>query len=485
MKTIQKLFDGIAEVLQDVEVSSVHIDSRDVVPGGMFFALRGSVSDGHDFIASAIEHGAVAIVCEEIKETVPGIVYVVVPSVKDVAGIVVSRFFDNPSQQMTIIGVTGTNGKTSVATMGYQALTALGFCTGLLSTVVNKIGTEEFESTHTTGDVVQIHKNLKAMVEAACTHCCMEVSSHALDQGRVVGVDFDVAIFTNLTQDHLDYHHTMDAYAQAKKIFFDMLKPTGYAIINHDDPYALYMTEDCPGQVKYYGTHVEEEYTFSVEENSLQSLQVSTGKFGTLNFPTLGLFNAYNGMAVLATLDSLSLIHQTNITPCISAMTGAPGRMEVVWNDGVLGIVDYAHTPDALEKVLSTLSQLRTVHGDIVVVFGAGGDRDTTKRPRMAMEVAKYSSKAIVTDDNPRTENPEIIAQEIVAGFPQAYSYDITPNRKEAIEKAVSFARAGDIILVAGKGHETYQIIGTTKFDFDDRQELRNALQNKFIGNEK
>lgn len=481
MKTIQKLFDGIAEVLQGVEVSSVHIDSRDVIPGGMFFALRGSVSDGHDFIASAIDHGAMVIVCEEITETVPGIVYVVVSSVKDVAGIVVSRFFDNPSHKLTMIGVTGTNGKTSIATMAYQALSSLDFRAGLLSTVVNKIHTEEFISTHTTGDVVQVHANLKAMVDAGCTHCCMEVSSHALDQGRVVGVDFDVVIFSNLTQDHLDYHESMEEYARTKKILFDTVSPSACAVVNIDDPYGAYMVADCPARIVRYGLENPCDFPCVIEKNSLNGLVLGYSKFKHLTFPLIGVFNAYNISAVLASLDSLNLVTTLNIENIVRSMTGAPGRMQIVWNTHVFGIVDYAHTPDALQKILQTLHETKEKSSRIITVFGAGGDRDATKRPLMAREVAVYASYIIVTEDNPRTEDPENIFQDIIAGFPSSLEYEVIRDRREAIRRAVEVARPGDIIVVAGKGHEEYQIIGTEKIPLSDTQELRLVCEEKFI----
>lgn len=480
MKTLKYIFEDIVSIQDDVDIKSVHIDSRTVTPGGLFFALLGARVDGHDFISVAIEHGASVVVCEREQHEVEGVVFVYVDSVRSIAGTVVSRFFDDPSQKLTMIGVTGTNGKTSIATMAYQALSSLGFRTGLLSTVVNKIDTVEFESTHTTGDVIQVHSNLQAMVEAGCTHCCMEVSSHALDQGRVVGVLFDVVIFSNLTQDHLDYHESMEEYARTKKILFDTVSSSACAVVNIDDSYGAYMVADCPAHIVRYGIENSCDFPCTIEENSLNGLTLGYSKFKHLNFPLIGVFNAYNISAVLASLDSLNLVTTLNIENIARSMTGAPGRMQIVWNTKVFGIVDYAHTPDALQKILQTLHETKESTSRIITVFGAGGDRDATKRPLMAREVAMYTSYIIVTEDNPRTEDPENIFQDIIAGFPPSLEYEAIHDRREAIRRAVEVSRPGDIIVVAGKGHEEYQIIGTEKIPLSDTKELRLACEEKF-----
>lgn len=473
-KKLQEIIDTetLQEEQYDVWISSLHIDSREVLEGGLFFALPGVLMDRHDFIPQAIQRGAKVIIHEkEINDYVQGVVYIKVSSVRDSAGEIASRFFDRPSEKLKIVGVTGTNGKTSIATMLYDITSKLGFPSGLLSTVVNKIKREEFESTHTTGDIIQLQQNFARMVEAGCEYCFMEVSSHALEQGRVVGVSFAGAIFTNLTQDHLDYHETMENYAKSKKILFDILSPDSFAIINKDNSYGNFMISDTRARVVSYGTKEEYDFPFALIENSLQGIQIKIQDI-EIRFPLIGYFNAYNVTAVMVTLESLGLISKKEWESVSHMIRGVPGRMELVPAcKNRLVIVDYAHTPDALENVLRALVELRGT-GKIITLFGAGGDRDRTKRPLMSSVVAKYSQEIVITSDNPRTESPEIIFEDLVSGLSSEASYFLVSDRKEAIQKAITLSHEGDIVLLAGKGHEEYQIIGTEKIYFSDKEEV-------------
>jgi UDP-N-acetylmuramoyl-L-alanyl-D-glutamate--2,6-diaminopimelate ligase len=458
------------------EVLSLSQDSRDdLKEGSCYFAVRGHRVDGHQFINDAIEKGAQIIFCEELPEsTLDTVTYVVVPKVSDVLGTVASTFYGNPSKNMKVVGVTGTNGKTSVATTMYEILTALGFKTILLSTVHNIIGTEVKASVLTTGSPLEIQRMLKRGVDMGCTHVCMEVSSHSLDQGRVQGIEFDIGIFTNLTQDHLDYHKTMENYAASKKRLFDMLNPSSLAITNIDSEYGSYMVSDTQAQVISYGTQ-KSDYQFQVQNIDTKGTTFSIND-QELHIPLIGMFNVYNTASVYAACIHLGVDTGDLVRQC-SILKGARGRLQLVHSqnkEGVLGVVDYAHTPDALENVLSTLSELP--HHRIITVFGCGGDRDATKRPLMAEVTQRYSDIIVVTNDNPRTEDPQQIISDIQRGFTEDFQYQVVLKREEAIKRAVDEAQRGDIVLLAGKGHEDYQIIGTTKHHLDDVEVLTRFL---------
>jgi UDP-N-acetylmuramoyl-L-alanyl-D-glutamate--2,6-diaminopimelate ligase len=450
-------------------VSGLAIDSRKVKEGFLFFAVPGTQVDGHDFVDQAIENGANVVVYENDLEEKDGVQYIQVHSVQNIIGVAASRFFDEPSKELFIVGVTGTNGKTSIATILYQIAAGLGIKAGLLSTIENRIGDTVLPATHTTGDAITIQQNMSDMLSAGCTHVFMEVSSHALHQGRVIGVDFNHAIFTNLTQDHLDYHKTLGEYFEAKKIFFDMLTDKAIAITNIDDPAGEKIVSDTSAKVMTYGK-VDSDYKLAVNSMNQNGLEISING-EKIELPLIGEFNAYNFTSMYASLVE-SGVSVEDIKVALSAVTGVPGRMERVSGRGVLGVVDYAHTPDAVENVLETLGALKEKR--IITVIGAGGDRDKGKRPLMATAAEKGSDIVILTSDNPRTENPEDIIKDMKAGLGSYAIIEI--DRREAIKKAADLAEPGDIILLAGKGHEDYQIIGEEKTHFSDKEELTKAL---------
>lgn len=457
----------------DIDISQLSLDSRTVQAGGLFFAVVGTEVDGHAYIDDAITNGAVAIVCEHMPSKVSDTVcYIQVPSTSFVMGTMASTFFGNPSKDLTVIGVTGTNGKTSIVYSLYHALNYQQKKVALLSTISNIIHGEISASHHTTLDAISLQKYLKQAKDAGIAFVCMEVSSHALEQGRVQGVDFAFALYTNLTQDHLDYHLTMDAYASAKKKFFDMLKPHAFAIINADDAYASYMVQDTKARILEYGTQAVP-YTITSPQ-----LAVHQSSWCIQEVPVvsnhIGLFNVYNQTCVYAVLDILGL---TSLPETLLAIPGIPGRMDIVSSEarGITAIVDYAHTPDALQNVLQTLSALP--HRKIITIFGCGGDRDRKKRPHMAAIAEQFSDIVIITSDNPRTEDQNQIFHDIEKGFTKSPTgHAVISSRKEAIERGMALAQAGDVVLIAGKGHERYQIIGTTKFPFDDKEVVRTQL---------
>lgn len=464
----------ILDTYSEIFVSGLYVDSREVSEDGLFFAVSGTQVDGHDFIDQAISNGAKVVVHEKEIEKVDGVTYIKVESVQSVVGPFASLFFGEPSKKMKVVGVTGTNGKTSVVTLLHQMTQSLGNKSGLLSTVVNKIGDKEFESTHTTGGAIQIQENLAKMVESGCLYCFMEVSSHALHQGRTNGIDFNGAIFTNLTQDHLDYHETMEEYFQVKKIFFDNLNKGAFALVNTDDEYGLKIVADTKAQVNTFGKNDNSDYVFEVLNIDPNGLSVKIQKH-PIEIPLVGEFNAYNFTSVYISLVLLGFRHD-EIAPKIPELKGVPGRMEKISSNGIVGIVDYAHTPDALENVLNTLNTLKG-GGRIITVTGCGGDRDVSKRPVMAGIAERLSDVYVLTSDNPRTENPEDILGDMRRGLSgDGGDGFIVEDRREAIKKAVEIAEEDDIVLLAGKGHEDYQIIGTEKIHFDDREELLRFL---------
>jgi UDP-N-acetylmuramoyl-L-alanyl-D-glutamate--2,6-diaminopimelate ligase len=461
-----------------VEVEHVTFDSREVRKGSLFVAVRGTQTDGHRFIPLAIENGAVAIVSEELPlEPVENIAYIAVPNSADALSRIAINFFGDPAGKLKLVGVTGTNGKTTVTTLLFNLFRQLGHSTGLLSTVVNKINDKEITASHTTPDAVSLNAMLAEMVDAGCTHCFMEVSSHALDQGRVAGIRFAGGIFTNITHDHLDYHKTFEEYITAKKRLFDDLPADAFALVNVDDKRGRIMLQNTKASKHTYALRSVAEFKGKLMTNSLQGLEMEIdGKEAW--FRLIGDFNAYNllaayGCAVLLDEDSDDVITKLTITQ------GAPGRFEqVISKTKITAIVDYAHTPDALQNVLETIKEFRTGNEQVITVVGCGGDRDKGKRPLMASIACKYSDKVILTSDNPRTEDPMEIIRDMQAGVgPADFKKTLVlPEREEAIKSACMMGKPGDIILVAGKGHEKYQEIDGVKQPFDDIEVLERML---------
>ena len=462
-----------------VEISTLQFDSRFVEKNSLFVAVSGTQVDGHQFIQSAIEKGARAIICEVLPVKIDdGVTYVVVQNSGLDLGIVAANFYENPSQELKLVGVTGTNGKTTTTTLLYELFSDLGYKTGLLSTVVNKIGNESIPSTHTTPDAIQLNKLLREMVNNGCTHCFMEGSSHAINQGRVSGIHFTGAVFTNLTHDHLDYHKTFDEYIKAKKGLFDLLPSDAFALINKDDKNGMVMMQNTKARKQTYALRSLADFNCKVVENDFSGmlLNISGDEVWT---KLIGGFNAYNILAVYS-VASLLGIEKLNILTSISKLESVEGRFQYIKSsNNVAGIVDYAHTPDALKNVLSTINQIRTGNEQVITVVGCGGDRDKSKRPIMASIACENSNKVILTSDNPRSENPEVIISEMKTGV-DGVNYkkvlSIT-NREEAIKAACSLANKGDIILIAGKGHEKYQEINGTKYPFDDLEILSKTFE--------
>jgi len=455
----------------NLAVESIVFDSRKVTGFCLFVAIRGTLSDGHGYISQAVEQGALAVVCEEFPETKKaGITYVKVADAHAALGVMASNFYDNPSTELKLVGITGTNGKTTCATMLYRMFRLFGKKAGLISTVENRIHSEVEPATHTTPDAVSLNLLLRKMVSAGCSYCFMEVSSHALHQQRVSGITFAGAIYTNISHDHLDYHKTFDAYIGAKKMLFDMLPKDAFALINLDDRQAETMLQNCKAKTqKTYALKSMADFRAKIIENQFAGLHLSIDG-QDLYARLVGRFNAYNilsvyGAAILLNRDKMEVLTAlSNINP-------VAGRFEyVISPDKVTAIVDYAHTPDALQNVLKTIEDIRTRNEQVITVLGCGGDRDKTKRPEMARIACKYSSRVIFTSDNPRSEEPEAIIADMKAGVePIDYKKTNTiVNRQEAIRMACSIASPGDILLIAGKGHEKYQEIKGEKFPFDD-----------------
>jgi UDP-N-acetylmuramyl-tripeptide synthetase len=470
------------QVLGDtgVEINNICIDSRKVAPGAVFIALRGTAVDGHNYIAKAVADGAVAIVCEELPaERNDNVTYIKVKDSSAVAGLMADAFYDNPSQSMKVVGVTGTNGKTTVATLLFNLFTALGYKCGLISTVQNHIGDTVEVSTHTTPDAISVQALLSKMADADCSHVFMEVSSHAVHQSRIAGIRFAGGVFTNITHDHLDYHKTFDEYIKVKKKFFDDLPAKAFALTNSDDKRGAVMLQNTKAEKCSYSLRSPATYKGKVLENNLTGLVMDVNGVEA-HFRMIGTFNAYNLLAVYGVAVQLGE-DKMNVLSVLSNLHGAPGRFETYMsvNDKVLGIVDYAHTPDALINVLATINQLRTGKQQVITVIGCGGDRDTTKRPIMAEVACEHSDKAILTADNPRSEEVDAILNDMEAGLGIAHKRKALriADRKEAIKTACMLSNAGDIILVAGKGHETYQEIKGVKYPFDDREVLMDSFK--------
>lgn len=456
------------------EVSELVFDSRKVSENSLYIAMRGTVVDGHTFIASSIEKGATTIVCEEFPETLAeNVTYVKVKDSAKTLGHLASNFYGNPSQKLKLIGVTGTNGKTSVSTLLFDVFTNLGYPSALLSTVEIRIGEEIIPATHTTPDVITINKILAEAVEKGCEFAFMEVSSHGIAQNRIEGLHFKVAGFTNLTHDHLDYHKTFEEYLKTKKRFFDGLEDTAVAITNVDDKNGNVMLQNTKAKKKSYALKTMADYHGKLLEVDFNGMLVNFN--GKELWTTLtGKFNVYNLLLVFGIAAELGF-EQDEILQAISKLKRVSGRFETFKSDGgIFFIVDYAHTPDALENILDSINDIRTKNERLITVFGCGGDRDHSKRPEMGNIATKKSTLAIITSDNPRTEDPAQIIKEIEAGVaPQNFSkYTSIPDRKEAIKMAIKFAEPKDIVLVAGKGHETYQEINGVKHHFDDKETI-------------
>ncbi|MBO6026890.1 MAG: UDP-N-acetylmuramoyl-L-alanyl-D-glutamate--2,6-diaminopimelate ligase [Bacteroidales bacterium] len=470
---------------KDIDINKVSFDSRTVEPGTMFFAVKGTQTDGHDYIDKALEKGATAIVCEKLPKALKeGVTYIRVDDSAYVLGVGASNFYGNPSRSLKLVGVTGTNGKTTIATLLYRLFTDAGYACGLLSTIENIVDREVIPATHTTPDPVELNALLKKMVDHGCEYAFMEVSSHAVDQRRVAGLQFAGGIFTNLTHDHLDYHKTMANYRNAKKKFFDDLPSNAFALTNLDDKNGAVMLQNTKAKKLSYALKHDADFKGIVLESHFEGMLMKVNNT-EMYTRLVGSFNASNILAIYGAAIALGF-DKDELLVEISKLNGANGRFDMVHSDsGIVGIVDYAHTPDALENVLKTINevkaQLPTANCQLITVAGCGGNRDTTKRPEMAAVAVKLSDRVILTSDNPRDEDPdEIIRQmkEGIAADEMRKVLSIT-DRREAIRTAVALANKGDIILLAGKGHEDYQIIKGVKRHFDDKEELSAALKEK------
>jgi len=471
---------GIEEVIGSTQlaIEQICFDSRKVEKFSLFVAVSGTQVDGHQFIAKAIEDGAVAVVCEEFPaELLEHITYVKVQESALALGVIASNYYDNPSSEIKLVGITGTNGKTTTATLLHDLFTNMGCESGLLSTVVNKIGQKEIESTHTTPDAIQLNALLRYMIEEGCEYCFMEVSSHAIHQHRIAGVDFSGAVLTNITHNHLDNHKTFEEYIKAKKMFFDNLSETAFSLVNKDDKNGLVMQQNTKSNRFTYALKSMADFSCKVLESDFSGmlLNIDGNEVWT---KLIGGFNAYNILAIYATAVLLGQ-EKLKVLTSISQLESVDGRFQYIKStNNVSGIVDYAHTPDALKNVLKTINDIRTRNEKLITLVGCGGDRDKEKRPMMAKIACELSDQIILTSDNPRTENPEEIIKDMREGVDGVHFKKVLAivNREEAIRTACSLADDGDIILVAGKGHEKYQEINGEKFPFDDMQILTEML---------
>ncbi|AVR44095.1 UDP-N-acetylmuramoyl-L-alanyl-D-glutamate--2,6-diaminopimelate ligase [Christiangramia fulva] len=463
-----------------VSINSLQFDSRKVQLNDVFVAIRGTVSDGHDFIKKAEDQGAIAIICEQMPEKkVNGVTYVEVKDTKKALAYMASNYYDTPSEKLKLVGVTGTNGKTTIATLLYDLFTNAGFKAGLLSTVKVMVGDKQYEAIRTTPDSITINSYLKKMNDVGVEFCFMEVSSHGIDQHRTTALKFVGGIFTNLSHDHLDYHKTFADYRDVKKRFFDELPASAFALSNVDDKNGLVMLQNTKAKKYTYALKSYADYRAQILENQFTGLLLKINDQEVWS-RLIGSFNAYNVLAIFATADLLGL-ETLEILKLISELRSVNGRFQYVISEKekITAIVDYAHTPDALKNVLETINSIRTKNEELITVVGCGGDRDTTKRPKMGHIASALSTKVIFTSDNPRTEDPEKIIKDVEAGVqPQNFKKTMSvTNRKQAIKMACQLARQNDIILIAGKGHETYQEINGEKFDFDDFKIVTQTLK--------
>jgi UDP-N-acetylmuramoyl-L-alanyl-D-glutamate--2,6-diaminopimelate ligase len=463
----------------NVEVKGICFDSRKARPGFLFVAVKGTTSDGHQFISKATELGASVIVCEKLPDTInETLTYVTVKDSAHALGVIASNYYNNPSDKLKLVGVTGTNGKTTTVTLLYQLFSGMGYKAGMISTVENRIVDQIVPSTHTTPDPIQLNELLKQMVEAGCSYAFMEVSSHAVDQERIAGLRFAGALFTNITHDHLDYHKTFENYIKAKKKYFDELSSDAFALVNADDKRGMVMIQNTKARKHSFGLKKMVDFKGKIITNSIEGLELEiAGK--NVWFKMIGDFNAYNllgvyGAAVLLGEESDEVLTR------LSSLKGAPGRFELISpGSKFTAIVDYAHTPDALKNVLETIAQFRTGQEQVITVVGCGGNRDKTKRPLMASIACRLSDKVVLTSDNPRDEDPMEIIKEMQTGIlpTETRKTLVLVDREEAIKTACMMAKEKDIVLVAGKGHETYQEIKGVKYPFDDREVLDRMLK--------
>ena len=463
----------------DIEISGVNIDSRRIEAGHLFVAIPGTQTDGHKFIPKAVEQGAVAVLCEYFpNRREPGVTYIAVESTEDCVGEVATQFYGDPSRHLKLVGVTGTNGKTTIATLLYNMFRKFGHKCGLLSTVCNYIEDEAIPADHTTPDPIELNRLLAQMVEARCEYAFMECSSHAIAQKRIGGLKFAGGIFTNLTRDHLDYHGTFENYRDAKKAFFDGLEKDAFAVINADDKNGAVMVQNCKAQVKTYSTRSMADFKAKIIECHFEGMYLEiNGKEVGVQF--IGKFNVSNLLAVYGAAVMLGK-QPDDILLILSTLKSVSGRLEPIRSpEGYTAIVDYAHTPDALQNVLNAIHEVLDGKGFVITVCGAGGDRDKGKRPLMAQEAVKQSDRVIITSDNPRSEDPEDIINDMVGGLDAKQMRKVVTivDRREAIRTACMMAQKGDVVLIAGKGHEDYQEIQGVKHHFDDREVVREIFE--------
>ncbi len=465
----------------DIAVARPVFDSREVQPGDVFVAVPGTRVDGHRFIRNAEQKGAVAIVCQNLPEKLtPGVTYVQTDDSAVTLGRLAANFYGRPSEKLKLIGVTGTNGKTTIVTLLHHLFLGLGYKAGMLSTIVNKVGNREIKTGHTTPDALHIQKVLAEMVRAGCDYAFMEVSSHAVVQHRIAGLQFAGGVFTNITHDHLDYHKTFREYIKAKKLFFDDLPGEAFALVNADDRNARVMLQNTKARKYTFGLRSMADFRARVLEDEFSGLEMVVDEKPFYS-PMVGAFNASNLLAVYAVAVLLGQ-DKTETLRILSGLTGAEGRFEVMRSPGgVLCIVDYAHTPDALENVLKTIGDIRTGNEQLITVVGAGGNRDKSKRPEMAAIAVSLSNRVILTSDNPRFEDPEAILEDMKAGIDPVHKKNtlVIVDRREAIRTGFALAAPGDILLVAGKGHEKYQEIQGVKYPFDDKQVLTELFEER------
>ena len=480
MKNLKNILEGLAykQVIGDIEVdfNEINFDSRSVSKGDLFVALNGVELDGHRFIDAAINSGAVVIVCEVVPEIYSGITYVLVEDSALALSILAANFYDRPSFKLKVIGITGTNGKTTIASQLFELANSLGYASGLLSTIAIRIGAEVYPATHTTPDSIQINKYMDLMWRSGVEYCFMEVSSHGIDQQRIAGINFTGAVFTNLTHDHLDYHKTFSEYRDVKKRLFDSLPKNAFALVNSDDKNGLFMLQNSRANKRTYAFKGIADYQGKILENSLSGLHFRINK-EEIYAKMLGVFNAYNLTALYGVSQELGW-DKTAVLTALSLLEGAQGRFQYeISKSGIYVIVDYAHTPDALKNVLSTIRDFNGL-GKVLTVVGCGGDRDKAKRPKMAEIAALLSDFVILTSDNPRSEDPDQIIRDMEEGLtPDNRSKTISiSNRHQALKLACQQANANDVVLVAGKGHETYQEIRGVRHDFDDRSVVNEIL---------
>ncbi|GEO03971.1 UDP-N-acetylmuramoyl-L-alanyl-D-glutamate--2,6-diaminopimelate ligase [Adhaeribacter aerolatus] len=462
-----------------VEVLGLTFDSRQAAAGMAFFAIRGVQADGHAYISKAVEAGTAVVICEQLPETqAPAVTYVQVADSAEAMGYIAAAFYGHPAKQLKLVGVTGTNGKTTCVTLLHKLFRELGYQVGMLSTVQNQINETVIPATHTTPDAINLNNLLAKMVKAGCSYCFMEVSSHALVQHRVTGLQFAGAIFTNITHDHLDYHKTFEEYIRAKKLFFDNLTKSAFALVNADDKRGNVMLQNTKAKTYTYALRTAADFKARILDNSIQGLHLELeGK--EVYCKLIGTFNAYNLLAVYGAANLLGEDPDEVLT-VLSSLSSAAGRFDYIVSDTqITGIVDYAHTPDALQNVLNTIKQIRRPDQQVITVVGCGGNRDATKRPIMADIACQYSDRVILTSDNPRFEDPQEILNQMQAGVkpPDLKKTLTVVDRKEAIKTACMLAQNQDIILIAGKGHETYQEVKGVKTDFDDKKILAQLFQ--------